>query len=683
MTTQNHLVKSFCLIMVGLAFAVGGFVLTLASEELPDYYIYQGEKLDLEIDSTRLTILYRADAKTSTQSSALEQAGVEVLSLEPTGVGRTQIVYLQSPLRTLAAVNESIERLLQSDDVLFASPVFQGVHFGWLAISPDILIGFETGQAPASSSEIVALVPEVTVIEENFANMAGAYKLRSSSRNGFEVLAQANYLAQLPEVAWAEPDMLLSGRSSLIPNDPAFGLLWGIMNTGQWGGMVDADMDGELAWDITTGSPDIKVLIIDVGVQQDHPDINQLPGADFTGEGGGGGPVNNCDKHGTPVAGCVSAKINNNLGTVGIAPNCLSVSARCFISNTSSCDGSWSAAYSWTANALAWAEGQGILVTNNSNYYGSSSSAVTAKYLSTYTNGMVHFGSAGNDDVNSITYPASLSTVNAISALDIDGSKASFSNRSSGISVSAPGVWVYSTDRTGAYGYNGTDYSYVNGTSFASPYSAGVAALMLSLDPSLTPEDLENRLRCSAVDYGAPGFDIIYGHGFVNAYNALTITDTDSDGHYDPCDNCPGDTNPGQEDIDGDGIGDICDICPNGDNSVDTDGDGIPNDCDNCPNLANVGQEDINGNNIGDACESCCGFWTNGMTGNTECSADGKRNLADITRLIDRIYISKVILCCEENGNVDGDLEAKINLSDITKLIDYVYISKSETAACQ
>ena len=79
----------------------------------------------------------------------------------------------------------------------------------------------------------------------------------------------------------------------------------------------------------------------------------------------------------------------------------------------------------------------------------------------------------------------------------------------------------------------------------------------------------------------------------------------------------------------------------------------------------------------------CCGAFTGGFTGNTNCDPEGKRNLADITRVIDRVYISKIPLCIEAEGNTDGDPEAKINLSDITRLIDRVYISKEETEPCQ
>jgi hypothetical protein len=78
----------------------------------------------------------------------------------------------------------------------------------------------------------------------------------------------------------------------------------------------------------------------------------------------------------------------------------------------------------------------------------------------------------------------------------------------------------------------------------------------------------------------------------------------------------------------------------------------------------------------------CCGQYTGGYTGNTNCDDEGKRNLADISRLIDRVYLTKAELCCEENGNVNGDIEMKINLADISRLIDHVYLTKEETEIC-
>jgi hypothetical protein len=80
---------------------------------------------------------------------------------------------------------------------------------------------------------------------------------------------------------------------------------------------------------------------------------------------------------------------------------------------------------------------------------------------------------------------------------------------------------------------------------------------------------------------------------------------------------------------------------------------------------------------------SCCGAYTGGYTGNTDCDTEGKMALADVTKLIDRVYLSKTPLCCEENGNVDGDPEGKMALADITKLIDHIYLSKQPTALCQ
>ena len=115
---------------------------------------------------------------------------------------------------------------------------------------------------------------------------------------------------------------------------------------------------------------------------------------------------------------------------------------------------------------------------------------------------------------------------------------------------------------------------------------------------------------------------------------------------------------------------------------IDGDQDGIPDSIDNCLYVGNPLQEDVDQDGVGDACDPCCGIYAGGLTGNTNCDSGGKRNLADITSLIDRIYVSEVSLCCGPNGNVDGDALYQINLADITGLIDHVYLSKQETAPC-
>ncbi len=125
----------------------------------------------------------------------------------------------------------------------------------------------------------------------------------------------------------------------------------------------------------------------------------------------------------------------------------------------------------------------------------------------------------------------------------------------------------------------------------------------------------------------------------------------------------------------------------------DADWDWIPDTIDNCPNHFNPGQENVDGDSAGDVCDACsdssdygntccCGYYTGGITGNTNCSSDGKLTLSDITRLIDRVYISKDPLCCEAAGNTNGSADCAITLSDITVLIDAVYISKTLPAPC-
>ncbi|MCI0531382.1 MAG: S8 family serine peptidase [candidate division Zixibacteria bacterium] len=516
---------------------------------LQNYYYFHDTRMELKPYFDRIAVFTPGKQFDAGQIQMMAGLGFQISSISPAAADGWQILKLGENLATSTGVNSAIEKLSASNDVAFASPVFRGNDGGWIIVTPDVLVRFEREFRPRSGALLDELAQDLEVVEENFGAMSGAFRLKSSFKNGYQVLAQTNRLAQDPRVDWAEPDMQFTGREAFIPNDPGFGNIWGITNTGQFGGIPDKDMDGDSAWDVTTGCATIKVLIIDVGVQQDHPDINQLPGENFNGEGGQGGPINSCDNHGTAVAGCVSAIINNSLGTVGIAPDCKSISAKPFVSNVP-CDGGWSSSAARTVNALAWAQTQGVRVTNNSNYYGFTSSSIDDKYSDTRDSGMVHFASAGNFDTSIITYPASLPSVNAVAALTPTGALASFSNWGVGLAFSAPGTNVYSTDRTGGAGYISGDYVYVQGTSFASPYSAGVAALILSQDPGLTAAQVETIMNSSCVDLGTVGYDTTYGWGFVNANNAVlatTLADADVDGTGDACDICPATYNPLQE----------------------------------------------------------------------------------------------------------------------------------------
>jgi subtilisin family serine protease len=158
-------------------------------------------------------------------------------------------------------------------------------------------------------------------------------------------------------------------------------------------------------------------------------------------------------------------------------------------------------------------------VTNSSiNVPGWWASIVDFAYAAARDAGVVNFAATGNDGLDQISYPASSTSVNAVGAVSQDGSRAWFSNRGTGLDFMAPGVGIVTTDRVGPGGYNATDYVMsASGTSFASPYAAGVAALMLASNPGLSPAELEQMMRESCVDLGDPGYDTTFGWGLVNA----------------------------------------------------------------------------------------------------------------------------------------------------------------------
>jgi subtilisin family serine protease len=526
-TSIQRLLVSACIAAAGSMLGMGAAP-SVASDSQPaaaygKYYFKKFEPLTL--DASRVAVQARDGAALI---AGLKAVGLNPASAQPWPIAGWWLIDVPQGVRIEALVAS----LAQQPTIDFASPVFRSLPLGADAkthpIFPtrEIAVGFAPATPMAQRDQVLATNALSAqgggeLLDRDWAGMPGVDRSRSASKNGFEVLAQANAIAQRADVLFAEPDMMITGSSDLIPNDTYFNNLWGIHNTGQTGGTADADMNGPEAWDITTGSSSVTVAIFDIGVQLNHPDLNiAAVNADFTGQGGGGAPVNSCDKHGTACASCVSGIINNGIGVVGIAPSCRAASARIGVS-TIPCDGTWSGSLSNTVNALSWCQTNGYRVTSNSNSYGSTSAAVDAAYTTARNAGIVHFASSGNSGAGSIAYPASSPAVNAVGAINHFGAITSFSQYGTGQKFAAPGQDIYAADRTGADGYASGDYTVVSGTSFSCPYTAGVAALVISRNPSLTAPQVESIMYNTAKDRGAAGYDTTYGYGIPNAYAAV------------------------------------------------------------------------------------------------------------------------------------------------------------------
>jgi subtilisin family serine protease len=370
-----------------------------------------------------------------------------------------------------------------------------------------------------------SIISDISGIEsvEHYSHIPNLTLIRMGKGNSIQTAMTA--LCINPNIKFVEADIVFTAtRHEVIPNDVGFSQCWGHRNTGTSGGLVNFDMNTSNVWSITQGSPTVKILILETGIQQNHPDINQLVGRDFTTNVvngiAGGEPSNSCDNHGTAVAGCVTSIINNSIGTVGVAPNCKVISAKVGTSITP-CNGSWQGQTSWTVNAINWGIANGVRVTNNSNDYGTVSTAMVSAYTAARNAGVVNFASSGNSGNTTIGFPASTSSVNAVGASSRNGQKASFSSYGSKIAFVAAGQSIYTTDRTGTNGYGSGDYITIDGTSFSSPYAAGVAALIISANPSLSAAQVETIMKNTCKDMGTVGFDTLTGWGMLNAEAAV------------------------------------------------------------------------------------------------------------------------------------------------------------------
>ena len=295
-------------------------------------------------------------------------------------------------------------------------------------------------------------------------------------------------------VAFAEPDYC--SEPALSPNDPYIGYQW-----------QHTKIDSFGAWDTTTGSFSTLVAVCDGGINSTHPDLEynmQLPGYNTVDGSTNTEPVND---HGTKVAGCIGAVGNNSLGVAGVAWDVRILPIR--ISNSS--DG-W-AYYSDAAEGIRYAADQGVKAVNLSYLMaGSSTIDYAAQYLRDA--GGLLFVAAGNNGEDP-GWPDFTSFI-SVGATTSSDTRASWSNFGTYIDIVAPGSGVYSTSGASSYGS-------MSGTSFASPIAAGVAALLYSINPTFTPQEIEGLIFASCADLGDGGDDNVFGHGRIDAAGAVAL----------------------------------------------------------------------------------------------------------------------------------------------------------------
>ena len=297
-------------------------------------------------------------------------------------------------------------------------------------------------------------------------------------------------------IEYVEPDFIAQALGT--SNDPYF------LQGSQW---HLSKIQAPAAWDITTGSSSQIVAIIDSGVRASHPDLvgKVLVGYDFVANDN---DANDENGHGTAVAGTVSPGSNNQIGVCGVAWSNPILPVRVL-------DANGSGTYSAMANGIIYAADSGAKVINLS--LGGTSSSRTLQDAINYAwnKQCVIVAAAGNNGSNIAFYPAACSNVVAVSATDATDTRPTWSNFGSYVDVSAPGVDILSV-------YGSDQYAAWNGTSFSSPVTSGVVALMAAANSTLTNTQLVDLLIKNSDDIGALGYDVYYGNGRVNANRAVT-----------------------------------------------------------------------------------------------------------------------------------------------------------------
>lgn len=312
-------------------------------------------------------------------------------------------------------------------------------------------------------------------------------------------------------------------RAGLVPNDPSYSKQW-----------AHTKINSPAAWDVSTGSNTIVIAVIDTGIDLAHPDLvgKLVQGHDYYWYDTVPDDENG---HGTHVSGIAAATSNNATGVAG-----MSWGAKIMPIKVLGPDGS---GYNFDiTDGILHAKNNGADIINLSLGGPTYDSNMQDAINQAHTAGLLVVAAMGNSATSTPAYPAAYSNVMAVSATDPGDALAYYSNYGSHVDIAAPGGelfvsyeldGIYSTMPTydvylyTQYGYS-KNYDYLQGTSQATPYVAGLAALVWSISPGLTNDQVQGVIQTTAVDLGSAGWDNIFGWGRINAGAALASLHLDA-----------------------------------------------------------------------------------------------------------------------------------------------------------